>query len=95
MSNPQSMESYEDPGSDSPMDLLKEYENQRSKIVNKYYVKLDQIISTFHAHIKNIQDEIDSVKIEYQQKMKQAQKLAEIASKFYEKAQQMLHKPPF
>ena len=80
---------------DTPMDLLKEYENQRSKIISIYYARLEQIICEFTNLFNTTQEEIESFREECQEKMRQAEKLAEIASKFYESAQRMLQKAPF
>ena len=79
----------------APLELLKEYENQRSKIISKFYKRIEEITEEFKCLLNNCQQEIDSLKYEYTEKMKQAQKLAEIASKFYETAQRMLQKPKF
>ena len=77
------------------LEVLWEYEKQRKKIIDRYYARLEEIVFEINKYNVKCQQEMENIKDEYQQKAAYAQKLAEVASRFYENAQRMLQKPHF
>lgn len=77
---------------ENPLAILENYERKRTEIVKEYYMKIDQIIKEFLKTQKILEVEIENVRDEYLEKAKKAERLAEIASKFYERAQRMTNR---
>lgn len=77
---------------ENPLAILENYERKRMEIVKEYYAKIDEVIKEFLETQKLLEVEIENVRDEYLEKAKKAEKLAEIASKFYERAQRMTNR---
>lgn len=80
---------------ENPVEILREYEAQRAKIISEYYSRIDEIIEKANSFILQMREQIANHYNEREVSMKQAQILADYASRFYESTQRMLEKKNF